>query len=379
MDSSLIDKIKFDCRYFDAVKPCKPHKELGVFCDDCEYYYKTDKRILVIKFGSMGDVVRTTAILPGLRKEYPFAHITWITAPNAVDIFKNNPMVDKIMSDPSEYLPMLASVTFDLVLNLETDLRSSALATRSQGLEKRGYYFASEGVAKPLNKSAEEWYLLGVNDKLKKANTKTYFEHLYNIAGLMYERQKPQIFLTDSESLFTKKFAGHNDLKRKKHVIGINTGSGKRWPLKKWTVKNYAALINTLARLYPALGIVVFGGPEEVEFNKTLFEKVGSNAVNAGTQNNMREFFSLINSVDILFTPDSLALHVGVALEKSVIVYTGPTSYTELDVFNKGKVIHSEIDCLVCYLNECSKDPNCMNSLSVDFVLNTLKFYIEQK
>jgi ADP-heptose:LPS heptosyltransferase len=95
----------------------------------------------------------------------------------------------------------------------------------------------------------------------------------------------------------------------------------------------------------------------------------------AGTGNSLRTFFALVNLADVHFTPDSLALHAATALEKAVVVYTGPTSYTELSVFGKGAVIHSDLDCLVCYLNVCDKKINCMNSLSIDMVYAALAKY----
>ncbi|MCE1189763.1 MAG: glycosyltransferase family 9 protein [Ignavibacteria bacterium] len=377
MSQELYLQLKQDCRYFEASKPCKPHKNMGVFCDNCEYYYKVEKRIMIIKFGSLGDVVRTTSILPGLRRQYPFAHITWVTSPNAVSVFMNNPMVNSVLTDPSEYLPLIGTVTFDLLINLETDIRSSALAAKVNAKEKRGYAIREDGIVVPVDEDAIEWYTLGVNDKLKKENTKTYYEHIYRVAGIPYANEKPQLFLTEEELAVKKKFIGQNNLKRSKKVIGINTGSGGRWPLKKWTKSHYTALMNTLSVKYPSVGVVLFGGPEEKELNADLLNSVPGSVVDAGTGNSMREFFSLVNAVDILFTPDSLAFHVGVALEKTVVVYTGPTSYSELDVFGKGAIIHSDIECLVCYLNQCNKEKNCMNTLSVEYVLNTLKQYFE--
>ena len=37
--------------------------------------------ILILKTGALGDVVRTTALVPGLRSAHPDARITWVTAP----------------------------------------------------------------------------------------------------------------------------------------------------------------------------------------------------------------------------------------------------------------------------------------------------------
>jgi heptosyltransferase-2 len=80
---------------------------------------------------------------------------------------------------------------------------------------------------------------------------------------------------------------------------------------------------------------------------------------------------------DLLLTSDSLGMHIGVALEKPTIVLVGPTSPWELDVFGKGEILYSDIDCLVCYLARCDKTVTCMNTLSPEFVLSNVEKHLD--
>ena len=374
----IIDNLKTDCRKFDASKPCKPHKELGVFCDTCSYYDPVTFRILIIKFGSLGDVVRTTSILPGLKKTYPGASIFWLTAQNCAQVFLHNSLVDKVFTDVTEYSPLLDVMEFDLVINLETDIRSSAYATKVKSPVKRGFTLSKQGIVQPINSDAEEWYALGVNDNLKKKNTTTYFNHIYKIAGLTFENEKPVISLSVKEKQASQEFLERHGFSQKNLVVGINTGSGGRWPLKKWTFENYRLLIEKLHEDFSDIGLILLGGPEESKFNESLISSLSFDIATPGTQNSLREFITYVDCVDILFTPDSLALHIGVALDKYVVTYTGPTSYTELDVFGKGAIVHADIDCLGCYLNHCEKVVNCMNTLSVEYIYDTIRSCIVQ-
>ena len=50
--------------------------------------------ILIIKLGAIGDVIRTTSILPGLKSKYDDCKIDWITKDESQDILKNNNKVD---------------------------------------------------------------------------------------------------------------------------------------------------------------------------------------------------------------------------------------------------------------------------------------------
>ena len=71
--------LKTDCKHFPGNKPCIPSKTEGKKCDDCNYYNPVDFKILIIKLDATGDVLRTTSILPALKREYPKSHITWLT------------------------------------------------------------------------------------------------------------------------------------------------------------------------------------------------------------------------------------------------------------------------------------------------------------
>ena len=58
-------------------------------------------QILVLKTGALGDVLRTTSILPGLCARYPDARVTWVSAPAAVDLVRHHRLVERVLSvDP---------------------------------------------------------------------------------------------------------------------------------------------------------------------------------------------------------------------------------------------------------------------------------------
>ncbi|MBI5199796.1 MAG: glycosyltransferase family 9 protein, partial [Nitrospirae bacterium] len=65
-------EIRFDCKYFIGEKPCRFKLE----CNGCDRYSPMGVRICIIKFGALGDVLRTTPLLYALREKYPQCHIT---------------------------------------------------------------------------------------------------------------------------------------------------------------------------------------------------------------------------------------------------------------------------------------------------------------
>jgi len=89
--------LKTDCKHFHGDRPCVPHKEKGMKCDDCTEYKPISFKILIVKLDAAGDVLRTTSILKPLKRKYPDSYITWCTRQNSKELFKYNPLVDDVI------------------------------------------------------------------------------------------------------------------------------------------------------------------------------------------------------------------------------------------------------------------------------------------
>ncbi len=364
--------LKADCRHFPGDRPCSFHKRTGVTCDVCKDYAPVKEKILVIKFDALGDVLRTTAILPSLRKRFPEAQITWLSRSNAADIFRHNSYVDRFwsMEDPAT-LAKLSLEEFDLMVHPDASSASAYYAGLSKAKVKKGFSIDSKGCVLPINKEAAEWFELGAFDNLKKQNRKPYQQVIHEIAGLPYEKSEIVIELTDAERLFAKQFYDTRALNKFDFIVGLNTGAGGRWKYKKWTLQGYKDLIRALSQKYRC-GILLYGGHEEIERNKQL-SVMGQNVIDTGTNNSLREFFALISLSDIVVTGDTMALHTAAALKKQVICLFGPTSANEIEDYGRIIKVQPALDCLVCYKMDCDFVPNCMDSISVQMVMEAVE------
>src|SRR6187455_2222543 len=85
-----------DCRHWRSDRPCVFHKLEGLECV-CQHYEPVRERILIVKLDAMGDVLRSTCVLPGLRERHAAASIDWITRPESVPLFRENPLVDRVI------------------------------------------------------------------------------------------------------------------------------------------------------------------------------------------------------------------------------------------------------------------------------------------
>jgi ADP-heptose:LPS heptosyltransferase len=364
--------VHFDCRHFVGDRPCAPHKAKGVKCAACADYDPVSKRVLVIKLGAMGDVLRTTSILPSLRRSCERPFVTWITAPEPVDLLEHNPYVDSVVAADSAGIARLCVERFDLVINPEASRESGALASLVQATEKRGFGLSPEGTVSSLNRGAEELFLTGLFDDVKKRNVKTYEELVCQLAELPCERSRPTLLLTEGELRFASEFRRSRQIDRDKRIIGINTGGGGRWQLKRWTASGFADLARRLSERSD-LAVLLLGGPAEQRINEEILAQPGVRAIDGGCFNSARNFAVLVGLCDVLVTGDSLALHMGLALGRRVVVLFGPTSAAEIDLYDLGEKILPPMGCLSCYRSTCDKKPNCMDSISVEAVYTAVE------
>ncbi len=382
--------IHFDCLHFYGDRPCKPNKELGVFCGNCSYYEKdesiteefppvpaavphdlTDRytKIIIVKLDAAGDVLRTTSILPSLKEKFTDSNITWITKERSYELLKDNDMIDEIYFTTDE-LSHVFNNEFDIAINLDSGTESCQIMNLITSKYYYGYTIVN-GKPYPVNTAANEWYLMGVNDAVKKANKKSYHKIIHEICCLEYEGSEPYIYLTPENRRHAAELGKQHGIDKFNSYILINLGGGSRWQYKKWTSAGYINLADILSEKYPDTVIGIIAGDEDREFYSDISAELKllkrDNIVFWGTENSMEDFICIVSLANEVFTSDSLCFHIATALGKYTVVIVGPTSNTELDVFGNGKVVYSEkVDCLCCYLNTCPKTINCMNTLEAD-------------
>jgi len=360
--------VRQDCRFFIPDRPCKFHKIEGAVCNSgCSYFKKIHPKILVIKLDALGDVLRTMSILPPLKKKYPDSYITWITRGNAVPLFKNVELVDEVLDyrDPvATYL--LQIITFDLVINPDANKTAALMASSVKANEKKGFFLETSGEIIASNNRAYEWFLMGLNDGIKKQNTKTYQQIVLDMLDLNENDSYIPLILNNKEKKESEIFCKEKGLDRESQIVGLNIGAGGRWQNKIWPIEHYEELIKRLLRRN--IQILLLGGVEEKNRLALLKEKFGDKIVSGSYSNSLREFFSVLNVCDILVSSDTMAAHAGLALRKKSVVLFGPTSINEFEAYGRGIKLYTDMDCLVCYRSTCDKKPNCMDLLKPEIV-----------
>lgn len=365
--------LKRDCRLFVADRPCRPHKTQGVTCPTCTYYDPTLERILILKFDAMGDVLRTTSILHGVKRKFPRAHITWLTKKVSLDLFRHNPNVDQVLAleDPSAQWRLKAQ-DWDIVYSLDANPASASVAASVNAHKIIGFSLDAGGLPIALSAAAQQWMVMGVNDALKRANKRTFFDILFEYCELPHDPNfRPQLYLSPAEIEAAARAASEFGLKTDRPVIGLVPGAGLRWRYKRWNEAGFVELISQL-RTATAAQVMLLWGEEDRPIVDTILRAlpVQHRGIIVPQPGDLRHFAGLVNLVDLLICGDTLALHAGTALNKKIIAFFGPTSSAEIDLFNNGIKLVGDVPCQCCYLPDCTVRPTCMDSISVRQVMD---------
>lgn len=356
-----------DCRHFNGEKPCRFKCEGG-----CQHFEPFGTRILIIKLGATGDVLRTTPILRALKAKYPTSHVTWIVEPISAPLLKANPFVDRIWAPNFETLARLGVEEFDLMLCLDKVEAATSLAMICKAKEKRGFGLTPLGTLSILNPEAEFALRMGTSDHLKfHENDKAYQHIVFEAVGFPYNREPYVLELENDAAEWARAFYALHGLQNGP-IIGLNTGAGTGFAGKAWRVEKWAALAR---RAQSELGaqVLLLGGPQERERNAEIAARAADAVIDSGTSNTLSQFVALVDGCDAVVTGDTTGMHVAIARQIPVVALFGSTCAQEIELYGRGEKIVAQVECAPCYLKKCPIGEICLDDLKFEDVFAALQ------
>lgn len=334
--------------------------------------------ILIIKTGALGDVLRTTSILPGLRERQPEARISWVTAPAARELVAAHPLVaETILLDPDSpqecerLRRKLEAREWSWILSLDDEAALCALARALPSERLSGATLDEQG-RRCYTPDVAPWFDMGLlstfgkqrADRLKVENRRSHPEIFAAMFGVRMGR--PELPLSAEALARGEEFARRAGFERERPVIGLNTGAGGRWRSKGLPIEVVLRLVERLSRERAGqLDFVLLGGPDERERNRELKARIeglacAARLVDAGTDNSIPVFAAIVSRCDLLLSSDSLALHIAIAREVPVVAFFAPTSAAEIHLYERGEAVLSSAP------DYCSYRPDADNSSLTD-------------
>ena len=266
------------------------------------------KKILIIRFSSIGDIVLTTPVIRCVKKQFPDAEVHYVTKEVFKNILIHNPYIDKVHTfkeDISELYEPLKAENFDVVIDLHKNLRSLRL---KQKLKAKNYSFDKLNLQKFLAVNFKQ-----INKLPNKHIVDRYFDAVAPL-GIKSDGKGLDHFMhqndrVDVSSLLT-------DHLQKTFVALVVGGSyfTKKIPLNKLSeiCKN------------SKLPIIVLGGKEDKPVGDEL-QKQFPQLINTCGQYTINQSASIIEQAEWVVSSDTGLMHIAAAYNKKIISMWGNT------------------------------------------------------
>jgi len=342
-----------DCFHFRGHIPCRPHKERGLHCQDCPEFVARTGRILLIKLGAAGDVIRTTPLLTPLKRDYPYHVISWLTySPELLPT-----QVDDPLPFDSASLVWARNTEFDLVINLDKDREACALAREVTARRRLGFTLdPQDGLCRPVTGGpATEKFLTGLFDDVNQACKQSYLQEIFAICGYEFGGEEYLLDRPQPAPAF--------ELPDREVLIGLNSGCGGRWTSRLWPESYWLELATSLQR--DGYGVVLLGGPDEDAKNQRL--AAASGATYPG-HFDLRTFIGLMDRCTVVVTAVTMAMHIALGLGKKLVLFNNIFNPHEFELYGRGTILAPEQPCTCFFQPRCSNEKFCLETLRPETV-----------
>ncbi len=334
------------------------------------------KKVLIIRFSSIGDIVLTTPVPRCIKTQFPDMEVHYCTKKSFLTLVEHNPYIDKVhvLEDSlNDLIKDLKAENFDFVLDLHGNLRTKIIKFR---LGKPSSTFDK------LN--MEKW--LFVNLKINKLPNIHIVDRYLETAkelGVKNDNLGLDYFIPEKDQV------EKDWLPATFHKGYVAVVIGATYYTKKLPFEKLVELCDRIAK-----PIVLVGGKEDAEIGEKLIEffkkrhssehleeklvELGKKTelFNACGKFNLNQSADLIKKASHVFSHDTGMMHVAAAFKKHTFSIWGNTMpqfgmypyKTKFTIFENNK-----IECRPCSklgYHKCPKKHfKCMKDITFDFYL----------
>jgi len=322
-------------------------------------------RILIVKLGSIGDIVHTLPSLAAIRRALPDAEISWVAEYRAAEILRDNPLLDRLIEidtkalrrglmsgetlrAPRQQLRLLRASAFELALDFQGLIKSSMIARLSGA--RRVVGFAREALREPASRLLlhetvripEGLHI--INQNLALAKGALGISVPVSPEGLQF----PIAIDERHESEATG--AARSD----RPYAVLNPGGG--WPTKLWSAEKFGLLADELWSHFRLHSLVTYGPGEG-----HLAERVVSAAQSGKARSvsvSLKGFCALVKRAEVYVGGETGPTHLAIAMRTPVVGLLGPTEWWRNGSPHADDICveRSDIDCREnCHRRTCSK------------------------
>ena len=298
------------------------------------------KKILIIRFSSIGDIVLTTPVVRCLKQQLKDSEIHFLTKEQFVPIVKANPYIDKvhfIKNDLKQILPQLKSENFDFIVDLHKNFRSVFVKLK---LRKSSKTFHKLNIKK--------WLLVNFKiNLLPEIHIVDRYFKAVKFLGVKNDGKGLDYFIPENEKVNISELPSTHQNGFIGFVIGGKHNT-KMFPVEK--IISVCKKINT--------PVVLLGGYEDIKTGEYIKKSVGDKIYNACGKYSINQSASLVWQAEKIITNDTGLMHIAAAFKKLIVSIWGNTvpafgMYPYLPESEKNKSVIVEVKNLRC--RPCSK------------------------
>ena len=360
----------------NAYKKVKEKFSADLMVKDTLEVYKealANYKLLIIKLGSLGDVILSTAGIKAISKKFSSSHkISLLIGEESKGLLLRCPYIDELLVCDFKardkglkgflrIARILRKRDFDLVIDLQNNRLSHLLSFFSLSPKRYGYDNKKLGFL--LNQRI-------VDDKASISPVAHQFRIL-KLLGINLDSEKLQLWPSDEDKRYIDEFLNSQWLSDSQRLIGINISASPRWQSKNWAFKNLVKLCEELGRR--DMRVVITGLEKDLTKAKDLMERAkGVNIINACAKTSVNQLFCLIKKCSVFVTGDSAPLHIAAATGVPFVALFGPTEPSRhLPAAQDCVVIKKGLACSPCYKAKC-RHGECMELITPDEVLEAI-------
>ena len=309
-------------------------------------------RILIIRFSSLGDVVKCTALPRLIKAAFPDARITMLTASDYLELIADNPHLDQAIglnrregrAGFNRLVARLRKAPFDLIVDVHHSLRSRLLGLYLRGrrtrYSKRSLQrflllnFRINAYSEPMGKEVD--FLEGLKPYGVRDDDQGTELHLGRVAA--DERMRGRM-AAELDQIARWRKAGLP-------VVGIAPIAA--WDLKRWPLESFRELMRSYARETGG-GLLIFGGPGDEDAHG-LVNGLEPHALSLVGRTSHLESAYFASLTDVVVANDTGMTHLAEAVGTDVVTLFGPTS-RELGYFpvrSTSRALELPLPCRPC-------------------------------
>jgi lipopolysaccharide heptosyltransferase II len=335
-------------------------------------------RILIIKFGSLGDVILSTAALRAIREKFSVGYkITFLVGDDSKEVLLRCPYIDELVvvdlkgKDKGLRSTLrlgreLRKQNFDIVIDLQNNRKSHLLAFLTACVNRYGYDNRKLGFL--LNRR--------IKDNLLPADPVTHQFRILKMLGIELKDNHLELWPAEEDAKYIDELLGAEWLSANQKIIGVNIAASSRWISKGWPLENVARLCELLKSR--DIRVVVTGTESDLPAANRLMSLVkDSRPVNACGKTTVNQLACLIRKCSAYVSADSSPLHIASAVDTPIVALFGPTDYRRHMPASKSCVVLNKgLACSPCYKPKC-KVKKCLKDIIPEEVVEAIEKLIK--